>query len=277
MRKETPGMSAPGSKSSDFFKTAVFSWPHVYDLSLLAGNYFFGAALGRGLFGPLMGQGGAVSRAIAWFYYCAIPIYIVGLILYMKPLRHCAAVAGVQKPKFTNADQAALMFTACIFGILVAGIFVDLAGFDDARQVGMAFALTGIFAAAGGLFFFLHYRAMAAAGTGGGMDRKRYYFLMGAGYLLMYPLVIGIFAPIDAIRMSLDIRLDSSPATGVLDVLLKAGVRGLMLSCMAWMLVWVIRRIASAPFGVRGRGWFFFLELSAYYMVMLVLRYYGMK
>ena len=269
-------MNARGDTSRNFIRTAVISWPHLYDLSLLAGNYFFGIALGRELYGPLMGLGGAASRAIALFYYCAIPLYIVGLLLYVGPLRHCVAVAGVPKPKFTNADQAALMFTSCIFGIIVGGIVMEYTGLASAPQVLMAFVLTGIFALAGGLFFFLHYRAMSAAGTGAGMDRTRYIALMAAGYLLMYPLVIGIFAPIDAIRLSLDIRLDSSPATGVLDVLLKAGVRGLLLSCMAWMLVWVIRRIASAPFGVRGRGWFFFLELSAYYMVMLVLRYYGM-
>lgn len=262
-------------RQGDFLKTTVFSWPHLYDLSLLLGNYCFGAALGKGLFGPIMGLGNAVSRDVTLFYHCAIPLYITGLLLYMKPLKNCAAVAGVPKPKFTNADQAAVVFTASIFGIMVAGIVMEHAGLASAPQIAMAFALTGIFAVSGGLFFFLHYRAMSVAGVGKGMDRKIYYVLLAAGYLLMYPLVIGIFAPLDAIRMSLDIRLDSSPATGMIDVLLKSGVRGLMLSCMAWMLVYAVRRIASAPFGVRSRGWFFFIELSAYYMLLFVLKYYG--
>jgi len=255
----------------------IFTWPRVYDLLILAGNFVFGAALGDRLFEYTMGKSAELPAGIALFYICAVVLYLLGLLLYMMPLRHCSAVNGVPRPEFTQGDSAALMFNSCIFGLAGALAVVQLASPSGEMSVSMGFVLTAVFFISGGFYMFILYRAMGISGKGGGMDRKKYYLMMAAGFTLMYPMIIGIFGPIDAIQASLDIRLDSSPAAGVLDVLLRSGVRAVVLSLMAWAMVYIIRRIASVPFGVRGRGFIFFIELSATYMLMFVLRYYDIK
>lgn len=255
----------------------IFSFAHFYDISLLLGSYFFGIPLSRKLFGPIMGTTSTDSTAIMLFYLIAIPLYFAGLFLYMKPLANCTAVTGIQKPKFTQGDQASLVFSSCIFGIFTALLCATHCTACAAYQMALPLLITAAFTIAGLIFFLVHHRAMKAAGTGSGMRRHSYYIMMIAGYMLMYPLIVGIFSPVDALRMTLDIRLDSAPATGFFDVILKAGMRSLLLSCIAWMLVYTFRRIASVPFGVRANSWRFFVELAVYNTTLLILQYYGLK
>lgn len=263
--------------NAGFFRTKIFTWPHLYDITILLGSYFIGGRLADMLFGPIMGTQETASPFIAWFYGIAFLLYAIGIIVYRKPLVNCVAVMGIKKPEFTHGDQAALVFTSCIFGIAIALITVTQTGLTSAKVELMAFVLTAIFALFGGLFFFIHYRLMAKAGTGKGMDKNLYFIMMVAGYVLMYPFIIGIFSPVEALRMTMDIRLDSAPATGFIDVFIKAGMRSLLMGFFAWMSVYVFRRIASAPFGVRGRGGIFFLELCVYYTLVLILQFYGLR
>ncbi|MCX7680263.1 MAG: hypothetical protein N2316_13745 [Spirochaetes bacterium] len=268
-------MTSAGTQKPGFLKTKVFSWSHLYDLSILIGDYFIGSVLAKELYGPLIHEGATVSKSVAAFYYCAIPLYLVGILIYLKPLKHCVAIAGVPRPTFTSGDQTAFVFSSCIFGLTAAAIVVEHTNLPNASHDVIGFSVTGIFVLAGGLFYFIHYYAMRIVGTGKGMGKEAYYILLVAGYLLMYPLVVGTFGPISAMQISLDIRLDSSPPTGIFDVFMKSFVRGLMLSFWAWMLIYPIRSIAGAPLGAKGRGWFFFIELSCYYTMKFFIRYYG--
>ena len=260
-----------------FFRTKICTWPHLYDITILLGGYFFGSRLSDMLFGPIMGKDEAASPFIAWFYGIAFLLYIIGLVVYTRPLVNCVAVMGIKKPEFTHGDQAALVFTSSIFGVAITTVAVSQTGLTQANVELMAFILTAVFALFGGLFFFIHYRLMAKAGTGKGMKKSVYYIMMVAGYVLMYPFIIGIFSPVEALRMTMDIRLDSAPAAGFIDVFIKAGMRALLMGFIAWMIVYLFRRIAAVPFGVRGRGGVFFLELCIYYTLVLILQFYGLR
>ena len=93
----------------------------------------------------------------------------------------------------------------------------------------------------------------------------------------MYPFVIGIFGPINAIAAGFDIRLDSYPPTGFIDLFMKAFFRAVLVSIMAWMLVFIIRKISSAPFGAKSNAVIFLMELVIINTVIILLRYFNIQ
>jgi hypothetical protein len=262
----------------DFFKKKIFTLAHLYDLFLIAGNIVFAGAIGDKLSVFINGKGQPLAPGVTIFYAIAAICYIAGFFVFLKPLSHCSAVSKIPKPKFTSGDQAAMVFTSAIFGIVGAGAVITVSGVQmDPMGGGAILLMTGGFAVCAALFVFMFYFAMKIAGKGKGMNRNAYFVMLISGFLLMLPLIIGIFGPVDAIGSSFDIRTDDVRPSGIIDLLLKASMRGALVSIIAWMLVYVMRKISAAPFGVSGNAVIFLVELWITNTVVILLRFYDIR
>ena len=83
-----------------------------------------------------------------------------------------------------------------------------------------------------------------------GADGRRavpwfHWLALGAGFLLMYPLLIGAFGPIDALAIGFGPALDASRPAGLFDLAMRAGMRAALLGFLVWSTVYIVRKTAA--------------------------------
>ena len=240
----------------------------LHDLLLVLGNYFLGRHFGGRLYGFITGQAAAPPADVVRFYTAAVIMFPLGLLLYCLPLRHRP---GRGKP--SSADYAALVFTSTWAGLFVCALI--LGRVKMASEVALAFLATGIWFAAAGVVFLLFHRALRSAGPVGRTAPWFHWPALGTGFLLMYPLVIGAFGPIDALAIGMNPALDASRPSGLFDLAVRAGMRAALLGFLAWSSVYIVRKTAARPFGRVLSGWPFFAGLWLSYVVKILPGYWA--
>lgn len=172
-------------------------------------------------------------------------------------------MAFSRQPGFYTSTWAGLFACALILGKV-----------NLASSTALAFLAAGIWLAAAAAVFFLFYNALRGAGTG---PRRKASWLRRPvpilNFLLMYPLSIGAFGPIDALAIGFSPALDAFPTSGIFDLCVRVGLRAALLGALAWSSVYIIRKTAAASLGRIVSGWPFFAGFILSYAVKFVVEY----
>lgn len=244
---------------------------YLYDISIIIGSYIFGRYMGRLLNsfinGFTEGHISALPAFAQYFYLFAAVAFVIGLLLYREPLKRSVAPSAI-----TDRDYAALMFTCAWAGLIITSIILSVI-YKNTEPSPVAITVT--FLVSCGLVFLLFYQAMSIAGKKYSTGEHDIYYkiFLISGLLLMFPLIIGALAPVDSMLIGMNPRFDQTPPSGFANLMLVISMRAALGSFIGWGMVYLIRKLASLPFGSRLSGWPFFVGLWFSYTIKLLQLY----